>query len=457
MASPIANVVRRHRKSPEERAALQALKAKVDEEGDAKVEGVVEKDEPTQLPPDVAKRVRIFNRFFKRIGKMYFEREDELLMLKMALLTRQHCLFVGPHGLAKSEMVFAVFRNIVGAPLFDVELTKFDGLEVLFGPTSVEALRKEDTYKHNVKGMLPDSTLAILEELFDANKPILRSALQVLNERRFTRGQFKVEECPLWSACGTSNFYDDDDEALKAVIDRFLFRCTVRPIQDEDNRMEMYRLNRKGIPVLAEPKRLQWRVVTRLHEDLKKVTFDDDVCAAYDDLVEEYNALYRDGNDELLPPILDRRARWIARGLLQSAALLNGRLEVTLEDLEYARLGMCMVHRSKDDAAFREAHKRVVNNRTVRKSVNVKLSKLTKLIVGLESDSKSTNEETQISTYTDCVQCLKGMQEEKAQPSEDKLYNEKLNDLIRRAQSVLRTLASNMKSETLQKLEKSIS
>jgi MoxR-like ATPase len=73
--------------------------------------------------------------------------------------------------------------------------------------------------------MLPEAEFVFLDELFNANSAILNNLLTVLNERLYRRGA-EAHRLPLLSLFSASNHLPDD-EALRALFDRFLLRCHV--------------------------------------------------------------------------------------------------------------------------------------------------------------------------------------------------------------------------------------
>src|SRR5262245_38453412 len=88
--------------------------------------------------------------------------------------------------------------------------------------------------------MLPEGEFVFLDELFNANSAILNNLLTVLNERIYRRGA-EVHRLPLLSLFAASNHLPED-EALRALFDRFLLRCHV----DNLKREEMPRLLTAG-------------------------------------------------------------------------------------------------------------------------------------------------------------------------------------------------------------------
>src|SRR5439155_2775919 len=78
-------------------------------------------------------------------------------------------------------------------------------------------------------GMLPEAEFVFLDELFNANSAILNNLLSVLNERVYRRGA-ETHALPVLSVFSASNHLPEDD-ALRALFDRFLLRCHVEDLR----------------------------------------------------------------------------------------------------------------------------------------------------------------------------------------------------------------------------------
>jgi MoxR-like ATPase len=122
---------------------------------------------------------------------------------------------------------------------FEYLLTRFSEPNEVFGPIDLVRLR-EGTVTTVTTGMLPEGEFVFLDELFNANSAILNNLLTVLNERIYRRGA-EIHRLPLLSLFAASNHLPEDD-ALRALFDRFLLRCHV----DNLRREEMPRLLSAG-------------------------------------------------------------------------------------------------------------------------------------------------------------------------------------------------------------------
>src|SRR5262245_56302911 len=109
-------------------------------------------------------------------------------------------------------------------------LTRFTEPNEIFGPIDLARLR-EGTVATVTAGMLPEAEFVFLDELFDANSAILNNLLTVLNERIYRRGA-ETHRLPMLSLFSASNHLPED-EALRALFDRFLLRCHVENLRRE--------------------------------------------------------------------------------------------------------------------------------------------------------------------------------------------------------------------------------
>ena len=161
------------------------------------------------------------------------ERDGEIDMALTAIVSREHCLFVGIPGTAKSLMALSLAEWMGSKdPPFVVLLTKYTTPEELYGPFSLSKL-KNDIYERVTAGYMPEAYIAVIEEIWKASSAVINTMLGVLNEREFVNGRLR-QKVPLKVAFATANEFPNDDNGgkeLSAAFDRFLFRKIVHPIR----------------------------------------------------------------------------------------------------------------------------------------------------------------------------------------------------------------------------------
>ena len=297
--------------------------------------------------PALAKQ---FRDYMDQFSTMLVGRDHELMLLRYALVQREHILLFGPPGTSKTQISDLVFAGIEGGTTFAIEMSKFMAEDALFGPYDVKAMREEGTLRHRIEGMMPEAQLVRVGEFLDANEAVLRSMLGVLNERRMIRGVQKYQT-PLLTAFADTNI--DPGEYLRrspnawAVIDRILFLSRLSYLSDPADIGEM--VNRFQSGQLSKPKTtIPIDVIIQLSSLIVTppgLITDPSISLTYGKAVAEYRVARAALTDEektafILPEISDRR---VVKGsqMLEAEAVIQGRLHVFVEDLLAARWVLC--------------------------------------------------------------------------------------------------------------------
>lgn len=163
------------------------------------------------------------------LKRRFVGRDEVVDLIALAVVAGEHLFLHGPPGTAKSALI-RQFATAVRGHYFEYLLTRFSEPNEVFGPIDLVRLR-EGTVATVTTGMLPEAEFVFLDELFNANSAILNNLLSVLNERVYRRGA-EVHQLPVLSLFSASNHLPEDD-ALKALFDRFLLRCHVDNLKRE--------------------------------------------------------------------------------------------------------------------------------------------------------------------------------------------------------------------------------
>jgi MoxR-like ATPase len=250
--------------------------------------------------------------------KRRFVGRDEIVdLIALAVTAGEHLLLHGPPGTAKSALI-RQFALAVQGNYFEYLLTRFSEPNEVFGPVDLVKLR-EGTVATVTTGMLPEGEFVFLDELFNANSAILNNLLTVLNERIYRRGAL-VHQLPLLSLFAASNHLPDDD-ALKALFDRFLLRSHV----DNLKRDEMPRLLHAGWE-LERSTPLESSVSARDLRDLGRRVYE----IGLDAVIDRYAEIISKVRD-LGVALTDRRAVKVLK-LVAASAVLCGRTAALASD-----------------------------------------------------------------------------------------------------------------------------
>jgi len=337
---------------------------------------------------DIAvKFTKNFHKFVTSLGDWFLDRESILEGIFYAMLCSHHVLIYGSHGTSKTEMMFTIFRAFGSSKRFHTQCTKFMTEDAIFGIANIKKMQDEGVIEYNTDEMLPEADFAFLDEMMDANDAVLRSLLDILNERIFRKGR-QFLQCPLHTAVATTNFYSDSEQRA-AVVDRFLIKAQVKPLSGENDvrRMLVNSLSKesKEIPV----PQFDVEELRAAREAQSCITVSDEVLAL---LINVIDAFVVESSNKVY--VSDRRKCWLL-SLVKAAALLAGRMEAEPEDLKAMRFGLAMINSPEEEKWFRNSYRRLVGNYAKTRELRQQLSMAKEAVAKLRriAEGKKTPEE----------------------------------------------------------------
>lgn len=165
------------------------------------------------------------------------ERAEVIHGIWVANVSQQHLVMVGPGGSAKSFAVRDTTSRIMGATHFEVALDETTDPGQVFGPPDIKGMVEEGKTRRVTTGMLSEATHAFVDEIFNANSPVLHSLMPVMNERLFHNNGVP-SDVPLRALfAGTNKLNADAD--LSAFFDRLHLRYVVGYVTGRANQADM--------------------------------------------------------------------------------------------------------------------------------------------------------------------------------------------------------------------------
>lgn len=222
------------------------------------------------------------------VSSKFVGRQEVIELIYISFLLGRHVMLEGPPGVAKSQLVRAIFDTVNDASSFYTMMMPNTAPENLFGPINMKAFRERSEIRYNTKNMLPEANFAFIDEVYRGPDSVLGSMLNILNERIFTNGPLVVD-CPLVTAVGTTNF-QSDSHLVEAFKDRWLFHYVVQPLSDKQERLSLIHMADHGEPSIDKPSPLDFATVRKFAAHLKHVHLTEEQHELYDELVSEFSS-----------------------------------------------------------------------------------------------------------------------------------------------------------------------
>ena len=321
-------------KTKEENKTLNITSKKKDKPINDKPKTTKDKSKPKYGNADarIKNTIDNLNLIKEELNDKFIERNNEIDMLLLALISASNAFLHGPAGTGKSLLTEELSNRITNSEYFRILMGKTTEPAEVFGSVSINEM-KNDIYKVNTKGKLPTAHIAFTDEVFKANSAVLNSLLTIMNEKLFFNDT--VEEVPLISMIGASNEYPEEDN-LDALYDRFLLRWHVNYIQEASNRMNLFQnfLNSRKLKSKLNTQEVAATTAYTTVE-LEDLLLVNEKCKEIDipmKILSSYNMLFM--KLEKAGIVISDRRKNEALKIIQASALLNNRNIAISEDLE---------------------------------------------------------------------------------------------------------------------------
>ena len=261
------------------------------------------------------------NQISKELNEEFVEREKEIKMLLLAIVSGSNVFLHGVPGTAKSQLVEELVHRINDNNYFRILMSKTTDPSEIFGTVSLNSLKK-DIYKYNTENKLPTAHFAFIDECYKSSSVILNGLLTIMNEHLFFND--KQEECPLITLIGASNEFPEEEE-LEALHDRFLLRWHVKNVASLDNRIKMFKNYLAKDNKAIKHTTIGLNEILALNKEYKKIKVPDAI-------LNEYNNIFV--KLELNDITFSDRRKNEGLKILQADALLNKQNKVTFNNFD---------------------------------------------------------------------------------------------------------------------------
>ena len=278
-------------------------------------------------------------------------REEVLAQTLLALLCREHQLLMSSPGTAKTLLSETICSRMGGVERFSIQMTRSTSEEELIGPLDLEEF-KRSRYRHQTAGTMVTAHIAFIDEIFNASLSTLPVLNSLLNERKLRKGGHE-QRCNLRTAIATTNFVNLDEQT-EPVLDRFLMQAHVqeaRTILEQTAILQAHQQHHGRVAPVPSEQRIslmEWDHASDVALGRcagERVTVPRSLLFACAQIKQKIQALCPDRLERAnkgLTPCTDRRA---AKSVdcIRAHALLNGRTEVTTDDLQAMAYVFCII------------------------------------------------------------------------------------------------------------------
>ena len=117
------------------------------------------------------------------LNAAYYEREDAVEALLLAVLSGEHIFLLGPPGTGKSELTTTLVAAFTNARYFECAMSKTRSADAVLGPIDILEFRNNGHMYRKDKGFLTTADLAFIDEIGKMSPILGHDMLAILNER----------------------------------------------------------------------------------------------------------------------------------------------------------------------------------------------------------------------------------------------------------------------------------
>jgi MoxR-like ATPase len=222
------------------------------------------------------------------------ERDEEIELLGLSLISGIDPLFLGDPGVGKTWMIELMLRTLelpAGTDLFSTLVFKETPADDILGPRSLPAM-KAGKIERMMDGYLPTAVVAYLDEIFKASPTLVNSLLDLFANRVLKVGA-TVHECKqLLCIYGSSNELPDREDMLP-FRDRFGLTKHVEAVRAPEGKKAVMRIqddyqrSARTIDMSGAPT-LSMKDVDKIRTEVRSIEIPDPVIEAMADAQDKW-------------------------------------------------------------------------------------------------------------------------------------------------------------------------
>ncbi len=260
---------------------------------------------------------------FEEVKKHIAGNEDTIKLIFIALVANGHALLEGVPGVAKTTMTKAIAQTI------DASFGRIQGMPDLEIKDIIGYTYTDESHNIELKKGPIFNNILLIDELNRAPPKTTTALLEALEERQVTVGNSTVPLDKPFMAIATQNPLNIEGTSSlpKVLADRFLLRIEVSyPSMDQEE--EMLRMKERA-EEMNVAKVLSKSDVIQMQEMINSVSMSD--------MVEGYITRLVDATRSDMHVVMGAspRAEISFMKCAKAKALIEGRKEITIEDIKY--------------------------------------------------------------------------------------------------------------------------
>jgi MoxR-like ATPase len=243
----------------------------------------------------VKKHGEIFDPKNGFLAQYNVEREDQIELLGLTMVTGIDCLLLGDPGVGKTWLIELMLQCITGTSrgdLFNTMVFKETTADDILGPRDPMAMKKGEINRL-LDGFLPTAVLAYLDEIFKCSPTLANSMLDIMAQRKLKVGKNLIDVGQLLAIFGSSNELPERED-LWPFRDRWGATQVVPPVRAPENRKRVYRIqdefqaNARTVDMTGAPK-LTLDEIRQMRAEVARIEIPDVVNETLDTAYERWS------------------------------------------------------------------------------------------------------------------------------------------------------------------------